>query len=163
MLFQGEEWLAGAPFQYFTDHDDAALAEAVRRGRQEEFAAFGWRPEDVPDPQAETTFARSCLVWEEARDGVHAEVLDWHRRLIALRRAFPELRDGRFGDVEVAAEGEHWLAVTRGRITVACNFSRSEPAAVRLRADAEVLLASHPEVCRRRSLTLPPLSVAVAR
>ena len=40
------------PFQYFTDHEDPELGEAVSDGRRREFAAFGWDPDDVPDPQA---------------------------------------------------------------------------------------------------------------
>ena len=40
MLFQGEEWNASRPFQYFTDHQDSALAESVRKGRRAEFAHF---------------------------------------------------------------------------------------------------------------------------
>ncbi|HEY8324886.1 MAG TPA: malto-oligosyltrehalose trehalohydrolase, partial [Ktedonobacterales bacterium] len=52
LLFQGEEWGASAPFLYFTDHQDAALGQAVREGRRREFAAFGWAPERIPDPQA---------------------------------------------------------------------------------------------------------------
>ena len=59
MLFQGEEWGAATPFQYFTDHDDPELAEAVRAGRRAEFAAFGWDPESMPDPQDLATFERS--------------------------------------------------------------------------------------------------------
>ena len=42
MLFMGEEYGETAPFQYFTSHGDPELVEAVRRGRREEFAAFGW-------------------------------------------------------------------------------------------------------------------------
>jgi len=37
MLFMGEEWGADTPWQYFTDHVDPGLAEAVARGRREEF------------------------------------------------------------------------------------------------------------------------------
>ncbi len=32
MLFMGEEWGAGTPWQFFTDHTDPAIAEATRRG-----------------------------------------------------------------------------------------------------------------------------------
>ena len=38
----GDEYGEVAPFQYFIDHSDAELIEAVRRGRAEEFAAFHW-------------------------------------------------------------------------------------------------------------------------
>ena len=43
MLFMGEEWGASTPWQYFTDHQNDELAEAVRTGRRDEFTAFGWR------------------------------------------------------------------------------------------------------------------------
>ncbi|MCE0447804.1 hypothetical protein LT493_39365 [Streptomyces tricolor] len=33
MLFMGEEWAATTPWQFFTDHTDPELAEAVRRGQ----------------------------------------------------------------------------------------------------------------------------------
>jgi 1,4-alpha-glucan branching enzyme len=38
----------------------------------------------VPDPQAPETFTRSKLRWPSA--GKHAEMLEWYRRLLALRR-----------------------------------------------------------------------------
>lgn len=50
LLFQGEEWGASSPFRYFTDHQDPALGRAVSEGRRQEFAAFGWVPEEVPAP-----------------------------------------------------------------------------------------------------------------
>jgi maltooligosyltrehalose trehalohydrolase len=51
MLFQGEEWAASTPWLYFTDHQDPDLGRAVSEGRRREFAAFGWKPDDIPDPQ----------------------------------------------------------------------------------------------------------------
>ena len=71
MLFQGEEWGASSPFQYFTAHEDAELAALVSEGRRKEFAAFGWDPSGIPDPQATETFERSRLRWDE-RAGVGA-------------------------------------------------------------------------------------------
>src|SRR5690606_30764198 len=55
LLFMGEEYGETAPFPYFVSHTDEALAEAVRRGRSEEFASFRWAGEP-PDPQAPETF-----------------------------------------------------------------------------------------------------------
>jgi maltooligosyltrehalose trehalohydrolase len=86
LLFQGEEWSASTPFQYFTDHPDPDLAEAVRRGRRAEFAAFGWPEDAVPDPQDPATRDRSVLRWDERTDPHHAAILDWYRDLIRLRR-----------------------------------------------------------------------------
>ncbi|MFI5268887.1 MAG: malto-oligosyltrehalose trehalohydrolase, partial [Chloroflexota bacterium] len=44
MLFQGEEWAASTPFQYFTDLGDTSLGTAVTSGRRQEFRSFGWPP-----------------------------------------------------------------------------------------------------------------------
>ncbi|MCW7942525.1 malto-oligosyltrehalose trehalohydrolase [Streptomyces hygroscopicus] len=130
MLFMGEEWAAGTPWQFFTDHTDPELAEAVRRGRRREFAAHGWAEEDVPDPQDPATRERSCLDWSEPERDPHARVLAWYRKLIALRRAQPDLSDPDLGDVKVTYdEDERWLAFRRGDVRVAVNLGK-EPARV---------------------------------
>lgn len=85
LLFQGEEWGASSPFLFFTDHADPGLARAVSEGRKREFAAFGWTPEKIPDPQDPASFERSKLQWEELDRQPHREMLDWYRRLLALR------------------------------------------------------------------------------
>ena len=72
MLFLGEEWAASTPFQYFTDHEDAELGRAVSEGRRREFAAFGWDPSGVPDPQDPATFERSRLRLGRAPGRRHA-------------------------------------------------------------------------------------------
>ena len=89
MLFMGEEWGADTPWQFFTDHTDPYLAEAVSNGRRSEFAAHGWGFTDVPDPQDPETFLRSKLDWSAAGRGAVPALLDWYRSLIALRRAPP--------------------------------------------------------------------------
>jgi len=66
-------------------HTDADLVEAVRRGRREEFASFGWEGEP-PDPQAEETFLGSKLQWPLRDRPRHREMLAFHRELLALRR-----------------------------------------------------------------------------
>ena len=82
LLFMGEEWLETAPFQFFTDHIDPAIAEATRDGRRREFADFAsFSGEEVPDPQALETFLRSKL---------HPREPDpLYRELLALRRELP--------------------------------------------------------------------------
>ena len=123
MLFMGEEWGATSPFQYFTDHRDEALGEAIRQGRRREFAAFGWDPDEIPDPQAEDAFLVSGLLWEECEVGEHAALLDWYRGLIALRKRLPELKDGRMELTRVAYDEEKmWLTMRRGALVVAINF-----------------------------------------
>jgi len=88
LMFQGEEWAASTPFPYFSDQP-GELGEAIRTGRRQEFAAFGWGPEDVPDPQSRATFESAVLRWDEIDRGTHAAQLEWYRSLLALRRSHP--------------------------------------------------------------------------
>ncbi|MER8219245.1 malto-oligosyltrehalose trehalohydrolase [Streptomyces sp. NPDC094143] len=145
MLFMGEEWAAGTPWQFFTDHTDPELADAVRRGRRREFAAHGWKEEDVPDPQDPATRDRSCLDWSEPEREPHARMLDWYRRLLALRREQPDLTDPDLADTKVAYDEERrWLAFRRGDVLVAVNLA-PEPAELPLGVPhARVLAAWEP-------------------
>jgi len=91
LLFMGEEYGETAPFLYFVSHGDPALIEAVRRGRQEEFATFDWKGE-VPDPQAETTCEASRIdIGRRRHQGRPAWLYAFHRRLISLRQEVPGL------------------------------------------------------------------------
>ncbi|KUN40203.1 malto-oligosyltrehalose trehalohydrolase [Streptomyces longwoodensis] len=145
MLFMGEEWGASTPWQFFTDHTDPELAEAVRRGRRREFAAHGWAEEDVPDPQDPATRDRSCLDWSEPERAPHARLLAWYRSLIALRHSHPDLTDPDLGDLRVAHDEQaRWLAFRRGDVRVAVNLS-PKPAAIPLGSrPARVLAAWEP-------------------
>ena len=83
LLFMGEETASKTPFLFFTDHH-AELADAVREGRRQEFAAFAEfadpeKRERIPDPNATETFAAS--VPRPASD----ERFALYQRLIALR------------------------------------------------------------------------------
>jgi maltooligosyltrehalose trehalohydrolase len=141
MLFQGEEWAASAPFQYFTDVDDEAVGNAVREGRRAEFAAFGWDPDDVPDPQDPETWNRSRLRWDERTEAHHQRILDWYRRLIALRAEHTDLRDGRaFATTVHHQAGSECMVIERGTLSVIVNLGEPEP--VEIRADATVVLAN---------------------
>jgi len=125
LLFQGEEWGTEAPFQFFADHQDEDLAERVRQGRREEFAAFGWKPEDVPDPEDEATFMRSKLPWDEIAETEHARMLRWYRDLIALRRSGRDLAPGALEETGVDfSERDRWITAARGSIVIAFNLAQ---------------------------------------
>ena len=85
LLFMGEEYGETAPFQYFTSHGDAHLAEAVRRGREADFQAFDWQVE-VPDPQAESTFLASKLNRALAEEEPHRTLVRFYQMLMCFRR-----------------------------------------------------------------------------
>ncbi|MEV3993663.1 malto-oligosyltrehalose trehalohydrolase [Streptomyces sp. NPDC049837] len=163
MLFMGEEWAASTPWQFFTDHTDPQLAEAVRNGRRREFAAHGWAEEDVPDPQDPATRDRSCLDWAERERQPHARVLAWYRELIALRASQPDLTDPDLAAVRVAYDEEaRWLVYRRGDLRVAVNFAK-EPALIPLGTRGRVLAAWEPVEMPNGDgvMTLPPESCVV--
>jgi maltooligosyltrehalose trehalohydrolase len=164
MLFQGEEWGASSPFLYFTNHEDAELGRLVTEGRRREFAAFSAHLEDVPDPQAPETFERSKLNWNERAKEPHRGLLDWHGRLIRLRREVPALADGRPERVQVSFDKTaRWLVMRRGSVAVACNLaSATQHVATGLNAQAQLLLASESGVTMiDGEVWLPPDSVAI--
>ncbi|HTM86786.1 MAG TPA: malto-oligosyltrehalose trehalohydrolase [Terriglobales bacterium] len=95
LLFMGQEYGETAPFLFFTDYGDPVLQKAVREGRRREFEHFLAFGGEVPDPQDPQTFERSKLQWPEIsgqrpagtdQKNPHQEMLEWCRRLIALRR-----------------------------------------------------------------------------
>ncbi len=126
LLFQGEEWGASTPFLYFTDHQDPELGRLVAEGRSKEFSAFRWQGA-VPNPQERTTFERSKLDWSELSQPNHAELFDWYRRLIRLKKDRPEMpRESR---VDAPApkvkfdEAAQWLTFVHNRVLVVLNWS----------------------------------------
>jgi maltooligosyltrehalose trehalohydrolase len=161
MLFMGEEWAAGSPWQYFTSHPEPELAAAVRNGRRREFAAHGWAAAEVPDPQDPATFQRSKLDWSEREKPGHAEILDLYRKLIALRRGRADLSDPRLDRVELT-HGDRFVVMRRGDCAVAANLA-GEPRTVSLpAAPSGVLLATEPGVVLQRDrVELPPETAVV--
>jgi len=92
MLFMGEEWNARQPFQFFCDFQ-GELADAVRRGRREEFKRFPQfsdphMRELIPDPQAGSTFLDSKLQWDDCKLPAHADWLRWYERALSARRTW---------------------------------------------------------------------------
>jgi maltooligosyltrehalose trehalohydrolase len=164
MLFQGEEWGARSPFQYFVDFGcEPDLASAVIQGRQREFASFGWLPDDIPNPVDPATFQRSKLDWQELSRPQHQEMLDWHRQLIELRRCVSAFTTGRLDYIATAhSEDDQWLRIERGPVTLVCNFAK-HPQAVPLRCDRahHLLLASKPVEISGGTPLLPAETVVV--
>jgi maltooligosyltrehalose trehalohydrolase len=136
LLFQGEEWGARTPFLYFTDHENAELGEAVAAGRAREFSTFSWQGA-VPNPQALETFERSKLDWSELTQGAHAELYDWYRELIRLRRKNTAQNVAQNGEQSVDQSGmppkvkaeiafdadAGWLTLIHGGLLAVFNFA----------------------------------------
>jgi len=162
MLFQGEEWASSNPFLYFADHNDPELARAVSEGRKKEFAAFGWNPASLPDPESKSTFDNSKLNWEEVKSRSHAEMLAWYQALIRLRRTAPCLNDGAAGNVRVSFDEQaKWLRMERGRLAIICNLNNQEQI-FHVAQESRVVLASTDAIqLNHDKLFLQPDSVAV--
>lgn len=164
MLFMGEEWAASTPFQYFSDHEEENLAKAVSEGRRNEFSAFGWKPEEVPDPQQEETYLRSKLNWMEQFEEPHASMLAWYRQLIALRRKLPILMNGDIEHCTVTDDPDGgWLILHRGPIRIACNLGEKNiRIPYKTAACSEPILVSDPRAqLGKNRLELPPYGVMI--
>jgi maltooligosyltrehalose trehalohydrolase len=126
LLFQGEEWGASTPFLYFTDHQDPELGRLVAEGRSKEFSAFGWQG-TIPNPQEPDTFERSKLDWSELSQPRHAELFDWYRRLIRLKKDRPVMPRESRADLPAPKvnfdETADWLTFVHNGVLVALNWS----------------------------------------
>ncbi len=135
MLFMGEEWQAAQPFPFFCDFS-GELAEAVRKGRREEFAKFPEFQDEatrerIPDPQAQATFAAAKLDWGDIERPPHAGWLDWYRRILPRRRQaiVPMLKDGipgGAGHYRILSDGAvvvTWRLRGEDDLTLAANLS----------------------------------------
>lgn len=78
---------------------------------------MGWA-DQVFDPQDRESFTRSMLRWEERTEDGHAQMLDWYRTLIALRREHAELRDPDLRTVEAQVLSPDAVLLRRGSIEV---------------------------------------------
>jgi len=166
MLFQGEEWGASTPWQFFTSHPEPELGEATAKGRREEFARMGWGSAPVPHPQDPETFRRSTLQWEESDVGDHGRLLALYRALARLRRQHPELTDPSFAQLDACvSEGSdaahRSFRLRRGTLEVLINLTH---AAETFDGVAHVLLATDAATALSGdSLLLPPDSAAVVQ
>ena len=101
----------------------------------------------------------------EALQSTHAELLDWHRQLIKLRRDEPALNDGRRDFVVIRSDEEgRWLVMERQAISVVCNLSPGVQTVVIRDGKHQILMASAPGVAvGEGGLRLPPDSVAILK
>jgi maltooligosyltrehalose trehalohydrolase len=117
MLFQGQEFVASTPFQFFTDHNPE-LGRLVTEGRRREFQAFSAfadpaKREHIPDPQAEATFFNSKLRLEEAESPPGSDMQAWYQALLQLRRTDRVLIDQARERMTARALSDEVLSVRR--------------------------------------------------
>jgi len=128
MLFMGEEWGSRVPFPFFCDFE-GGLADAVRKGRREEYAwAYARYGAGVPDPLDPDTFKSAVLDWEQQDAPEGRERLALIRRLLAVRREeiVPRLAGAAFGDAKAADSGlltAHWRMGDGATLRLTANLS----------------------------------------
>jgi maltooligosyltrehalose trehalohydrolase len=136
LLFMGEEWAEQHPFLYFVSHTDSQLAEAVRKGRKEEFKSFQ-NSTDPPDPMAEETFIQSRLQWELNGKQKHRIMFEFYKRLISIRKYFLPLNIFKREQLEISCDQQNntlqfirWKGRKQlnGNNQIAClmNFSKTD-------------------------------------
>lgn len=129
LIFMGEERGSRTPFLYFTSHTDPDLAQAVRDGRQREFAAFPEFSGDspaarLPDPNDAATYHASAP-WQDEPDATdwmrdYTALLQLRARLIAPRLAGAvSLGAAAVGDRSVVAR---WELADGARLTLFANL-----------------------------------------
>jgi len=104
LLFMGEEYGEDNPFPFFCSFGDPELARAVREGRKKELEPFLTSGE-VPDPQAEATFAAAKLSWSWPEGSHRAGLRRLYRDLLSARREWPALRDFERRTARLVGEG----------------------------------------------------------
>jgi len=138
------------------------LADAVRRGREAEFASFHWQG-SPPDPQDEATFLRSKLDHSRRHTGWHQIMCGFYQELINLRRTLPGLARPDKKRLETCGlEQEKVLLIRRwsdaGDAVIVANLSK-EPNSVVLpvpEGDWRKVLDSADQRWRGRGSSVPP-------
>lgn len=130
LLFMGEEYAETSPFLYFIDHGDPGLVEAVRNGRTNEFASFGWAGKP-PDPQKFETFEASRPDRGEICMKEHQAIFGYYRELIRIRKKSPPLKNllKKNTTAEITGDGKV-IIMTRSfrgmKVSAIMNFSCRE-------------------------------------
>lgn len=169
LIFMGEEFAASSPFLFFCDfHGD--LAAAVTNGRRNEFARFAKFNsaevrESIPDPNAESSYLQSKLIWDNLRDWVHSEWLNLYRKLLAIRQStvVHHLGKSRVTKCEVSQDREHkisvdWVFEDGARLELCANLS-NENVSISLEHPTLPFYASTPEASTAfEHGSLPPWS-----
>jgi malto-oligosyltrehalose trehalohydrolase len=130
LLFMGEEWGSKRPFPFFCDFS-GALADAVRKGRHEEFKSeYAELGEEIPDPLDEATFRSAVLDWTARETTESRTRLSLVRDLLRVRRKeiAPRLANATFGSVQWKANLliADWTLGDKAMLQLAANLSDAE-------------------------------------
>ena len=150
LMFMGDEFAAEQPFLFFTSHH-GELAELVREGRRNEFAAFSafadeHKREQIPDPNAQGTFDDSR---PDLTDNTQNSMLGLYQQLLSLRQReiTPRLPGAQALGAEVLADhavSARWRLGDGSQLQIRLNLS-ARPVAYHPSPEARVLFESAPQ------------------
>jgi maltooligosyltrehalose trehalohydrolase len=155
LLWMGQEYDEGNPFQFFTDYGDPALQKAVSEGRRREFKDFASFGDEFPDPQHSATFERSRLNWQFMPE--QQEMHAWYRQLLCLRKKLYGTGEKRSAKATASGQKSIELRVPAENPLVVVHASWNSQAI----ADAEswpVLLASDEDDARVKIAARPDVA-----
>ncbi|VVN93008.1 malto-oligosyltrehalose trehalohydrolase [Pseudomonas fluorescens] len=170
LMFMGDENAVSEPFLFFTSHH-GELAEAVRQGRRNEFAAFSaftdpHKREQIPDPNAPETFHASRPDLAQATADTQRATQALYRQLLEIRhrQIIPRLPGAQALGAEVLAEGAlsaRWRLGDGSLLRIDVNLS-AQPLVHSLQDLAQVLF-EYPQQAFRllQQGTLAPYSALV--
>jgi maltooligosyltrehalose trehalohydrolase len=133
MLFMGEEWGSKAPFPFFCGFE-GELAEAVRKGRRQEYEwAYAKYGDEVPDPLDPATFRSAILDWPSRMTPPGEKRLALVRELLAIRQReiAPRLAGAAFGNANADNNGlltAHWRMGDGATLHLTVNLSSADTA-----------------------------------
>lgn len=113
LLFQGQEYWASSPFQYFADHG-GELADSVNRGREaflHQFPSLAAKETQcyLSKPHDTRTFYRCKLDRHERIS--NGAVYQMHKDLLHLRKSEPAFAEARFNPIDGAVLGERAFVI----------------------------------------------------
>lgn len=128
LLFMGEEYGEEAPFNYFIDHSDPDLIEAVFEGRKREFKEAHGFGEPAPAHEV-ATYEASKLNWHLRGEGKHKTLLNYYQRLLELRRELKLNLPSYSKDMEISSDEDtkvivYRRALTDGQLLCLMNFNQ---------------------------------------
>ncbi|HZG40701.1 MAG TPA: malto-oligosyltrehalose trehalohydrolase [Nodosilinea sp.] len=179
LLFMGEEYGEVAPFNYFIDHSDPDLVEAVYQGRKREFKEAHGFGEPAPAHEL-ATFEASKLNWNLRNEGQHKTLLQYYKRLLELRRQLKLSTPSYSQDIKITSDNETQIIVyertmEEGPLLCLMNFNQAVSVVEILPAEQPWLLkldsaapewggpgSSLPEkITEAQSIELAPLQFAL--
>jgi maltooligosyltrehalose trehalohydrolase len=171
LLFMGEEFGTEAPFLFFCDFEKD-LAAAVTAGRRNEFAHFARfndpaEREQIPDPNATSTFEASRLDWSEIDQPSHRDWLRFYRHLLKLRcqHIVSRLSAGCAINADYEVHGDrgftaHWKFSDQSKLMLMANLGTDSLSGLASPVSPLIFASEEVTASALKQGTLPPWSVA---